>query len=138
MIKIGNAPVSYGAFEVTVGIDPDVPTAVEVLDAVEAAGYEGIDLGPVGYLGTGEDLKEALASRNLMLTGGYVEIDVSDDEAGSQGFAELEQVCDQFETVLLGVEPVLFPRPTVAAGRAEVRVQGGGPRVVLGGSGANT
>jgi inosose dehydratase len=114
MIKIGNAPVSYGAFEVTVGIDPDVPTAVEVLDAVEAAGYEGIDLGPVGYLGTGDDLKEALASRNLMLTGGYVEIDVSDEEAGTQGFAELEQVCDQFEAVLLGVEPVLFPRPTVA------------------------
>ena len=44
----------------------------------------------MGYLGTGEDLKEALASRGLMLTGGYIEIDVSDEEAGTQGFAELE------------------------------------------------
>jgi hypothetical protein len=28
MIEIGNAPVSYGVFEVTVGHDKDVPTAV--------------------------------------------------------------------------------------------------------------
>ena len=53
MTAIGNAPVSYGAFEVTVGID-DVPDAAQVLDAVQAAGYEGIDLGPLGYLGLGE------------------------------------------------------------------------------------
>jgi inosose dehydratase len=114
MIKIGNAPVSYGAFEVTVGIDKDVPTAPEVLDAVQAAGYDGIDLGPLGYLGLGEDLKKALGSRNLLLTGGYVEIDVSNEEAGGRGFAELEQVCDQFQEVSGGVEPVLLPRPTVA------------------------
>ena len=60
MIKIGNGPVSYGAFEVTVGIHEGVPSATEVLDAVQAAGYEGIDLGPVGYLGLGADLKRAL------------------------------------------------------------------------------
>ncbi len=34
MVKIGNAPVSYGAFEVTVGKHEGVPTATEVLDAV--------------------------------------------------------------------------------------------------------
>ena len=38
MVKIGNAPVSYGAFEVTVGISDGVPEAAEVLDAVQAAG----------------------------------------------------------------------------------------------------
>ena len=79
MVKIGNAPVSYGAFEVTVGKHEGVPSAAEVLDAVQAAGYEGIDLGPVGYLGLGEDLRTALSSRGLLLTGGYVEIDVSSD-----------------------------------------------------------
>jgi inosose dehydratase len=114
MIKIGNAPVSYGAFEVTVGIDEDVPAAPEVLDAVQAAGYDGIDLGPLGYLGLGRQLKDALVSRNLLLTGGYVEIDISNDEAGERGFAELEQICDQFQEVSAGLERALLPRPTVA------------------------
>jgi len=46
-VAVANAPVSYGAFELTVGHDPDVPSGVSVLDQVAAAGYAGIDLGPV-------------------------------------------------------------------------------------------
>ena len=114
MIKIGNAPVSYGAFEVTVGHDPDVPSAESVLDAVASAGYEGIDLGPIGYLGLGPDLQRALTSRGLALTGGYLEIDVSDDETPSKGFAELDLICDQFDVVSEDIEKRLKPRPTVA------------------------
>ena len=52
-VVIANAPVSYGAFELTVGILPDVPDGDQVLDAVADAGYAGIDLGPLGYLGRG-------------------------------------------------------------------------------------
>ncbi|MGO8960375.1 MAG: sugar phosphate isomerase/epimerase family protein [Streptosporangiaceae bacterium] len=114
MVKIGNAPVSYGAFEVTVGISDGVPAAAEVLDAVQAAGYQGIDLGPLGYLGLGADLRAALDSRGLLLTGGYVEIDVSTDEAPASGLAELAQVCDQFDAVAAGLEREYLPRPTVA------------------------
>lgn len=109
MIKVGNAPVSYGAFEVTVGKHEGVPTATEVLDAVQAAGYDGIDLGPLGYLGIGADLKHALDSRDLLLTGGYVEIDVA-----APDLTELGQVCDQFDAVAVGVDEVFLPRPTVA------------------------
>jgi inosose dehydratase len=126
MVKIGNAPVSYGAFEVTVGKHEGVPTAPEVLDAVQAAGYEGIDLGPLGYLGLGDELRSALGSRGLLLTGGYVEIDVSADDAPAAGLAELAQVCDQFDAVadLVDAEAStasragdggpFWPRPTVA------------------------
>ena len=114
MIRIANAPVSFGAFEVTIGHDDDVPTAVEVLDSVQGAGYSGIDLGPLGYLGLGADLKEALASRDLLLAGAYVEIDVSSDGAPSKGLSELEQVCDQFDVVAQDIEAVLLPRPTIA------------------------
>jgi inosose dehydratase len=56
VVHVANAPVSYGAFELTVGIDPDVPSADWVLDAIAGAGYEGVDLGPVGYFGKGEEL----------------------------------------------------------------------------------
>jgi inosose dehydratase len=120
MVKIGNAPVSYGAFEVTVGKHEGVPTAPEVLDAVQAAGYEGIDLGPLGYLGIGGELRSALSSRGLLLTGGYVEIDVSSDDAPAAGMAELAQVCDQFDAVAElaggtgGTGGTFLPRPTVA------------------------
>ncbi len=112
--KVGNAPVSYGAFEVTVGIREGVPSATEVLDAVQAAGYDGIDLGPVGYLGLGPELKRALDERGLLLCGGYVEIDVSSPEAGAAGFGELAAVCDQIDAVADGVDKLFRPRPTVA------------------------
>lgn len=111
MVKIGNAPVSYGAFEVTVGKHEGVPTAAEVLDAVQAAGYDGIDLGPVGYLGLGPGLKAALDARGLLLAGGYVEIDITSPAAG---FAELAAVCDQLDAVAGGVDKLFLPRPTVA------------------------
>ena len=116
MVKIGNAPVSYGAFEVTVGKCEGVPTATEVLDAVQAAGYDGIDLGPLGYLGLRDELRAALSSRGLLLTGGYVEIDVSSDEAPEPGMAELARVCDQFDVVAggTGSGSQFLPRPTVA------------------------
>jgi len=123
MVKVGNAPVSYGAFEVTVGQHDGVPAATEVLDAVQAAGYAGIDLGPLGYLGLGAELRSALSSRGLLLTGGYLEIDVSSDETAAAGMAGLALVCDQFDAVadLLPGQPEqadgtgeFLPRPTVA------------------------
>jgi sugar phosphate isomerase/epimerase len=88
MIKIGNAPVSYDAFEVTVGKHDSVP-ATEVLDAVAAAGYDGIDLGPVGFLSLGCSLRTALETGGLLLIGGYVEVDVSADDEPTAGLAEL-------------------------------------------------
>ena len=117
MVKIGNAPVSYGAFEVTVGISDGVPEAAEVLDAVQAAGYEGIDLGPLGYLGLGPDLRAALDSRGLLLTGGYVEIDVSADQSPASGLAELAQVCDQFDAVAAGLDAGIPAPPDSGADR---------------------
>ena len=72
-VAVANAPVSYGAFELTVGHDPNVPSGVSVLDQVAAAGYAGIDLGPVGYLGQGGQLGEALAARGLGLAGAYLD-----------------------------------------------------------------
>lgn len=114
MVKIGNAPVSYGAFEVTVGKHEGVPAAGEVLDAVRAAGYDGIDLGPLGYLGLGDGLRAALDTRRLLLTGGYVEVDVTSEHAAKGGLDEIARVCDQFDAVADNVDAVFAPRPTIA------------------------
>ena len=69
MRKIANAPVSFGVFELSDG--PAPLSADEMVHALAAAGYEGIDLGPVGYLGTGADLVERLG--DLRLAGGWAE-----------------------------------------------------------------
>lgn len=73
MIRVANAPVSYGAFELTVGVLPNVPAPERVLDAIAAAGYEGTELGPLGYFGKGRTLRERLAGRGLELAGAFVQ-----------------------------------------------------------------
>ena len=40
-VTVANAPISYGAFELTVGIDPNVPDGEQVLDEVTRAGLRG-------------------------------------------------------------------------------------------------
>src|SRR5437764_13700541 len=77
-VVIANAPVSYGAFELTVGILPDVPDGDAVLDEVAGAGYAGIDLGPIGYFGYGDDLAAGLSTRRLSLSGGFFELPFND------------------------------------------------------------
>src|ERR1700759_5141048 len=113
VVSIANAPCSYGAFEETVGVDPLVPDAVELLDQVAAAGYAGIDLGPVGYLGDGERLGELLAERGLGLAGAYVELPYSDPGALEDAMGELNAILDVFDAVRshLAGPP---PRPTLA------------------------
>lgn len=69
-IRIGNAPCSWG---VEFAQDPRNPQWQEVLSQCAAAGYKGIELGPVGFMP--EDpaiLAEALAQHDLELIGGVV------------------------------------------------------------------
>src|SRR5262245_10119719 len=65
-----NAPCSWG---VEFGDDPRNPQWTTVLDEARAAGYSGMELGPLGFMP--EDpaiLGPALASRGLTLVGGVV------------------------------------------------------------------
>lgn len=69
-IRIGNAPCSWG---IEFASDPSYPSWQSVLDQCAAAGYTGIELGPVGYMP--EDpaiLGPALEQRGLELIGGVV------------------------------------------------------------------
>src|SRR5262249_46889151 len=98
-IAVANAPVSYGAFEVTVSHDPNVPDGVSVLDQVAEAGYAGIDLGPAGYLGTGERLGELLAERGLGLAGAYLELPYADPDALEEALPSLDELLSTFDTL---------------------------------------
>lgn len=115
-IAVANAPVSYGAFEITVGVDPNVPDSVTLLDSVAQAGYVGIDLGPIGYLGTGDELAARLSDRGLALSGGYIELPLTDREQLGPALVELD--------VLLGVLAIASPtgpppKPTLAAAASD-------------------
>jgi len=121
-IALANAPVSYGAFEMTVGIDPNVPTALDVLDEVAAAGYAGIDLGPVGFLGRGAELRERLASRGLGLVGAYIELPYADPEALQRAMPALDELLDTFDEAGPN-ENAPPPRPTLADAGSDTRRQ---------------
>ena len=78
--RVANAPLSYGAFEITVGTDFQVPDPEDVLGAIGDAGYVGTDLGPPGYLGEGDTLQQRLADHRLDLVGGFVPVRFSERE----------------------------------------------------------
>jgi len=119
-ITVANAPVSFGAFELTVGINPHVPDGEQVLDQVAAAGYAGIDLGPVGYLGTGVQLGERLAERGLGLAGGYLELPYADAKALKCSLPQLDALLDMFDAARSVVSGGA-PRPTIADAGSDQR-----------------
>jgi inosose dehydratase len=70
MIKIGNAPCSWG---VEFADDPRNPVWRKVLQENASAGFTGIELGPIGYMP--EDpaiLTTALAEHNQEIVGGVI------------------------------------------------------------------
>lgn len=119
VITVAGAPVSFGAFEVTVGVDPHVPDAIAVLDAVKRAGYAGIDLGPPGYLGEGIELRQRLESCGLALAGGYFAMPFSDSGQLSAALPALHQLLDIFDDAD-GHAP-FAPRATLADAGSEAR-----------------
>jgi inosose dehydratase len=119
-IVVANAPVSYGAFELTVGILPDVPDGASVLDEVADAGYAGIDLGPLGYFGYGEELAANLARRHLGLAGGFFELPFSEPSKMPSAVGGLDTLLDVFDAVSSGSDG-LKPRPTLADAGSDLR-----------------
>jgi inosose dehydratase len=97
VIRVANAPLSYGAFELTVGRFPNVPGPDELLAQMAGAGYAGTELGPPGYLGEGDELRRRLERHGLELTGGWCPIRFSEPEAWDEDFAELERTLALFE-----------------------------------------
>jgi len=119
-VSIANAPVSYGAFELTVGFLPLVPDAGRVLDEVADAGYAGIDLGPPGYLGDENSLAGALRERGLSLAGGYLPLPLTDDELSPDTLEEVDTLLATFAAAADTVGD-LVAKPTLADAGSEAR-----------------
>lgn len=95
-LRVANAPLSYGAFEVTVGVYPNVPGPDELLAAIASAGYAATELGPPGYLGDEDELRPRLERHGLELTGGWCPIRFSEPERWDEDLAELERTLSLF------------------------------------------
>jgi inosose dehydratase len=95
-VRVANAPCSYGAFEITVGVLPDVPGPERVLTAISGAGYEGTELGPPGYLGERDNLRERLEQHGLALVGGYIPIRFSQPEHWAEDLGTMGATLDLF------------------------------------------
>jgi inosose dehydratase len=115
-LRVGNAPLSYGAFEMTVGVYPNVPGPQRFLDEVAAAGYEGTELGVPGYLGEGDELRRALEEHGLELTGGWCPFRFSEPEHWDEDRAALERTLSLFAAA--GARD---PHPVFGDGGSEAR-----------------
>ncbi|WP_223166942.1 TIM barrel protein [Nonomuraea sp. SYSU D8015] len=99
--KVANAPVSFGVFGLA-----DVPpplSADEMVHALSEAGYDGIDLGPIGYLSM-----DRLGG--LLLAGGWADLRYDDAGEFKRGVPALEATLDVFDAAPASPLP---PRPTL-------------------------
>ena len=75
MMRVGNAPVSWGVYEA----DRPNPPFSDVLDGIARAGYAGTELGPYGYLPTTpSELDRELKARALALGSSFVPLPLED------------------------------------------------------------
>lgn len=117
MIEIANAPVSFGVFELTEAAG-DLPDPDDVAGAVAAAGYVGIDLGPLGYLG--RDIAGRLRRHCLSLAGGWVTLRLLDPKGFEQDLNSLDEALDVFAAAA-EIHPENPPKPTLADAGAQQR-----------------
>jgi inosose dehydratase len=87
---------------VTVGVYPNVPGPDALLDEMAAAGYEGTELGPPGYLGEGDELRARLERHGLALTGGWCPVRFSEPEHLADDLASLSRTLDLFDAAGAG------------------------------------
>jgi len=134
-LSIGNAPCSWG---VEFADDPRNPPWTKVLDDARAAGYRGIELGPIGFMP--EDpavLGEALAERGLTLVGGVVFRPFHDpakwDEVEDASRRTCRALAAHGATRLVLIDSIAPRRaPTAGRGDEAERLTGGDREAFLG------
>jgi inosose dehydratase len=84
MIKIANAPCSWGALEFD--LEGEAPDYVQVLNEIAQTGYAGTELGDWGFMPTDpQKLAQEIHGRNLVLLGAFVPVSLKDPSAHEAG-----------------------------------------------------
>jgi inosose dehydratase len=84
MIKIANAPCSWGVLEFE--LEGKAPDYIQVLDEIKETGYEGTELGDWGFMPTDpKKLREELQKRDLTMLGAFVPVLLKDKDKHAKG-----------------------------------------------------
>ncbi|HEX6288964.1 MAG TPA: TIM barrel protein [Herpetosiphonaceae bacterium] len=122
MIRIANAPCSWGALEFD--LTTPAPGYAQVLDEIAATGYTGTELGDWGFMPSDPaQLCAELAARNLALIAAFVPVALANPTAHADGEAVAVRTARLLAAV--GEEPLLVladengsvPERTLHAGR---------------------
>lgn len=86
MIKIANAPCSWGALEFDLEEKSEEIGFEQVLDEIKETGYIGTELGDWGYMPTDPDLlRKEIEKRGLELLGAFVPVALADKNTHEAG-----------------------------------------------------
>jgi inosose dehydratase len=129
-LRLATGPVSWG---VDFADDADAPPWEDVLDGAAAAGFEGLELGPLGYLP--DDAAHELRARGLQLTGGFVFEPLHDPARRSATLSIARRTADRVASaggrLLVIIDLVSGERARTAGRPAEaVRLDGAGRRAL--------
>jgi len=103
--RIGNAPISWGVCEIP-GWGPQLPYE-RVLDEMRAAGYEGTELGPWGFLPTDPGaLGRTLQGRGLVMAAAFVPLTLKDPAAYPECETRVRETAALLQT--LGAHDILL------------------------------
>jgi inosose dehydratase len=84
MIKIANAPCSWGVLEFE--LEGKAPDYIQVLDEIKETGYEGTELGDWGFMPTDPaKLKDELVKRDLTMLGAFIPVLLKDKTKHAEG-----------------------------------------------------
>jgi inosose dehydratase len=95
MIKIANAPCSWGALEFDLEEKSEEIGFEQVLDEIKQTGYIGTELGDWGYMPTDPNLlKEEIEKRDLELLGAFVPVALANIDKHEAGIKAALQVAE--------------------------------------------
>lgn len=122
MIKVANAPCSWGVIE---NVEGERGGYRRVLDEMQATGYAGTELGDWGFMPTDpKQLRAELAAHNLQLLASWVSVYLHDPARHAQSAADCVRTARQLAAVggpdnfiVLGNDPYTDPVRTRSAGR---------------------
>jgi inosose dehydratase len=112
-VKVAAAPVSWGVSELATL--PREFSVDLVLDQMVAAGYAGTELGPPGFLGDADAVRERLSKRGMELVGAFLPMRFSRPEHRTEDLAWLSRMLELLDHATVG-----RPRPKAILADASV------------------
>jgi len=117
-LKLGQCPISWGVEDAE---EPGNVPWQTYLDQAAAAGYHGVELGPLGYLPSdAETLLRELGARGLRLNAGYVMEPLAEPSAREHTLERTRRTADILaaaEAQVLVVIDDMYPERAAVAGR---------------------